>query len=287
MAAWKPRCSALGHYMSCTYRAAFDRAIHEGLLDAGPEVFAAIEEKKASSPYADLGTCIHYHLQAGIGAEFPGPQQLYAPTPEQLANAAELFGGNVVKAALAIRECAVFAAKHMPALAPGQKWKAEVPVRTRHYPGHIDFLCAEAGLIVDLKTTSRPPLHPTIKPSHLVQLLAYVDAIEEANGRPAVPILKQGVMLYVDAQSAGWALPIPVDLHDPGIIEYRNMVRAFAASLCSKNLYKIAHPSIGPACEEWCPYTMLCRDRYKSGTGTMMKPTLPIMKGPFHAAAPA
>ena len=280
---WKPRGSALGHYMACTYRAAFDRALAEGLLEIDPTLVSVIEEKKKSSPYADLGTCIHYHLQAGLGCTFPGKPELYAPTPEQEANAAALFQGNRDKCQNAIRASAVLAAQHLPKLPDTEKWAAEVHVKTRDFTGHIDFLQVNCGLIADLKTTSKPPLSPYVKPAHLIQLLAYADAIEEANGRPEVPILHTGIVLYVDAQNANWAMPIPVDLRSEGMIEYRSQVRAFAASIRSKTLYKIAHPSIGAACEDWCPYTVLCRDRYQSGKGEMLRPTMPTLKGPLHA----
>jgi len=276
---WKPRASALGHYASCLYRAAFDRALAEQALELPAEVATEIEEKKRSSPYADLGTCIHYHLQAGIGATFPAGD--HAPTQEQLINASELFGKDLERTKLAVRNSAIMASQHLPKLPDGEVWEAEVETRTRYVNGHIDLLNRNAGIIVDLKTTSRPPLHPTIKPAHLIQLLTYVDGIEQAAGSPEIPVLKTAMILYVDAQGASWALPISVDLHSEGMIEYRLQARELAKLCASKSLYKVAFPNVGETCNEWCPYTSICRDKYRSPAGEVVRATGPKLKGPL------
>ena len=272
---WRPRASQLGYYMQCSYRAAFDRALYEGILDIPEALAAEVEAKKQSSPYADLGTCIHYHLQAGMGCIFEGKTSDHAPTTEQELNASALFGSDVEKTRLAVRNSAILATQHMPKLPDGMQWQAEVSIRTKHYTGHIDFVCPEAGIIADLKTTSKPPLHPYIKPAHLVQLLAYTAAIEVATGKP----IHTGVVLYVDSTSASWAMPITADLTSPGMLEYKQHVIDAAAGLCSKSLYKIAHPQIGDVCDEWCPYTSLCRDQYRSAKGASVRAAGPRLKG--------
>lgn len=279
---WKPRASQLGAYMQCSYRAAFDRALEEGVLDLPEGTAAAVAEAKASSPYADLGTCIHYHLQAGLGCEWPNkrPATDFAPTPEQLVNASQLFKGDVATTGAAIREAAVRAAAGMPASPDGKPWLAEVGVSLPNYSGHLDFLSQDGSVLVDLKTTSRPPETSAVKPSHLVQVLAYAHAVNHL--RRAITV-RRIYVLYVDSLRASWHLLMDIDPLAPGIVEYSQKVQEYIAFLRSSRLYATAWPAVGHACSEWCPYTSICRDQYRAGTGSLQnKPAAPAMtKGPL------
>lgn len=273
---WLPRASSLGYYMSCSYRAAFDRALHEGVLDLPTDVAAEVQAKKLSSPYADLGTCIHHHMQVGMQCVFP--DLAHAPEPEQYLNAAGLFGGSMDKCQAAIRASAVLGANNMPAAPDGKPWIAELAVKTPHYTGHLDFLSQDGTVLVDLKTTSKPPLYAKCKPAHLVQVLAYAHAVNLACREVRV---RKIVVLYVDSLRASWALPVEIDATDEGIQEYMGHIAAAAKMLASAWLFKVASPSIGDVCEEWCPYTSICRDRYRPVAGTVEKNRTPTMKAPL------
>jgi hypothetical protein len=260
---WKPRSSSLGYYWLCDYRAAFDRALAEGALELPEDIAQAVEAAKASSPYADLGTCIHHHLQAGIGATFPrGAGE--APKVEIEINASKLFRNDLEQTRAAIRASAVRAVPSLPVLAEGVTWMAETVVKTRNYSGHIDLLSSDSEWLVDLKTTSRPPVANRAKFEHLLQVLAY------AHGLSQLP--KRGMILYVDSIAASWALPCLIDFHSDDMMDLGRKVVEYAAYLRSAALYKVATPRLGHVCEEWCPYTTICRDRYRAPTGEAVKP---------------
>ena len=65
---WKPRASALGGYMRCTWRAVQDRKVYEGELPAPIE--------RVSPGNSDLGTCGHFTLQDGMRCLFPKKQMV-------------------------------------------------------------------------------------------------------------------------------------------------------------------------------------------------------------------
>ena len=265
---WRPRASQLGHYMACSYRACYDRAWHEEALELTAEQRAAIEAAKASSPYADLGTCIHHHLQAGIRASFPRGED--PPTPEQRLNASSLVNGNLDRLDQTIRASAVKAAQSLPCQREAGGWEAELSVHVREGSGHIDLLTVDNEWMVDLKTTSKPPVG-RMKPAHLAQVLFYHYALEQDLGRVA----KNICVLYVDSMAGAWAVPVNIDPLSEAMQEYRKHAVEYAGMLATKSLYKLAVPQIGGACEEWCPYVSLCRDRF-----------LPTASGKIQYAAP-
>ena len=71
---WLPRASSLGYYMSCSYRAAFDRALHEGVLDL-PRRFAA---PAGVAVLVDLCRNLTYGRRRG--ADPPGSAGVHART---------------------------------------------------------------------------------------------------------------------------------------------------------------------------------------------------------------
>lgn len=260
MSRWKARASQLGYYMLCDYRAAFDRALKEGLLTLDPDAAAEVEEAKKSSPYADFGTCIHFTLQDGLRCKFPAePNALYAPDPEQWENAARLeqFGGNIDACKVEALRIATMAAKVLPATPDGLPWLAEAALESKYITGHIDFLSQDFTHIVDLKTTARPPAHNRPKPEHLVQLVAYYLLVRDKHG--VCPT--KGTLAYVSSKG-DWTLNIDVDYTTETMQEFIKQVDEYSQHLWSKNLYKAAVPRLGAHCSDgWCPYTAICKNK--------------------------
>lgn len=268
---WKPRGSALGYYAQCSMRALFDRAVHEGSIELTAEELAAVAEARKSSPYADLGTAIHYYTQCRLNATFPGDPDKYIPTPDQLLNAATLFSKDQDKLSGQIKAAAALGAA---AIGPGT-WKAEVKVSRPWVSGHIDLVDETAGVLVDIKTTSRPPVHTTLSPTHLIQTLAYVIAYEEQF--PKLPRINKVRVVYVDSLKASWWTQCEYDPASEAMVEYRGMIVREAKRLRSKTLYVTAQPNFASC--EWCPYTTLCRDRYAVPRGDVHRlPLAPTIK---------
>jgi hypothetical protein len=253
---WRPRASAIGYYASCNYRAAFDRALAEGAADA--EVAGAVAEKEATpSPYADLGTCIHFTLQDGLRCVWgTGTSADHAPTDAQWENAKTLFDPAFDIKAHALK-VATFAAKHLPAPGDGKPWISEVGFEIKDVQGHIDFLSQDGLDLWDLKTTSRKPEHNRIKAPHLAQLITYQILAKTP---------KRGGILYVDSMRAEWAVACPVDFENPYMVEYIEHVRSLLKYLRSPKLYQNAVPQIGATCsDDFCPFVGLCKNRYLPG----------------------
>lgn len=265
--AWKARASTLGNYFSCDYRAAFDRAIDEGLLELPAEVGGEIDQARKSSPYADFGTCAHFHMQDGLRCVFPGEPADFAPTPEEQAGAASLFSGDAASCQSMVREVALLGAKHMPKPPDGQPWFSEHKYSMPDMQGHIDFVSQDSKIIVDLKTASRPPDHNRPKPEHLIQLCAYYLLVQHTT--KATP--EKGYLLYVSS-SATWALLCEIDFTDKEMIEYIEKVASYAKYLRSKRLYEDAIPRIGKHCSDgWCPYKAICKEKILPKPGLMVE----------------
>jgi CRISPR/Cas system-associated exonuclease Cas4 (RecB family) len=276
LSTWRSRASGLGAYLLCDARAAFDRAIEEGLLVLEPVAQATVAEAKKSSPYADFGTCAHFHLQDGLGCRFPADSKLFAPTPDELENAAGLFSGDTAVRDDMIRQVALLAARHMPAAPDGKPWLSEHKYEMPDIQGHIDFVSQDSSVIVDLKTTSRPPDNNRPKPEHIVQLCAYYLLVEHKTGvKP-----KKGVLLYVSSQ-AQWALSCELDFTDQEMLDYIDSIAKYARYLRSKHLYEFATPRIGKHCSDnWCPYRAICKDKVMPPSGTLVEGTTkaPVVK---------
>ena len=273
---WKPRGSALGSYVACSNRAALDRAFYEHLLDLTEDELKAILAARESSPYADLGTCIHFTLQDGLRCKWgKGTRDDHIPDAEQWANAAGLFNKDIERTKAQVFRSATLAGGHLQ----HKKWVAETEVITPFISGHIDFLSEDGEELVDLKTTAKPPLAGKAKPAHLVQVLIYCAALEYLTGK----LPKRVTILYVDSINAAWAYPVHFDLTFEPLVAYMHSLRNFALFLMGPHLYDSAVPSIGAACDDWCPYTGICRDIILSassaGAATTPKPIK--MKGPL------
>jgi len=263
---WRCRASSLGYYFSCGYRAAFDRALAEGLMELEAEAAAEVEANRRSSPQADFGTCTHFHLQDGLRCQFPGPPADYAPEPEQRTNAARMWNGSAEECDAQIRTCATLAARHMPATPDGRPWLAESEWEWgRYLQGHIDFLSPCYKQIIDLKTTGRPPPGNKVKPAHLIQLIGYRQMVGLKTG--VYPT--KGIVLYVSSRS-DWVLPVNVDFTTEPMEEFVVHVMNYLKYLRSPNLFKFAVPNPGDHCsDEWCPYKTACKNRIIPPPGTM------------------
>jgi hypothetical protein len=246
----------MGYYFSCDYRAALDRAVHEGIADeAATKLFTG--KQGSSSPNADLGTCIHFTMQDGMGCSFGKADA--EPTPAQWANASQLFGFDLNLTKQAAFKAATLAASHLPKTHDGKPWRAEVRASNRFTQGTIDFLSEDGSQLWDLKTTSKPVLGGHIKAPHLYQLITYRWLLKSRYGKMPT----HGGVLYVDALNAKWALPISLDFTTPAFQELTEHVEGYTKFLRSNRLYQTAVPRMGPHCgDDWCPYTSICKQKF-------------------------
>lgn len=258
---WRPRASSSGYYWACSQRAAFDRGISEGVVEPG------IKDEDTAKPHAALGTVIHFRLQSGVRAVFPGPEKDFAPTEEEYAAAATLFGGDRDRLMEAVDASARAALVHLPKLPPGVHWLAELAVDAGPSvpPGHIDFLASDHSIGVDLKTTSRKVTR--MKRAALIQTAAYALAAECNWWR----------VLYVDSLTASWATPIDIDFTKD---EHRLMLEQLPKLVDywrGDTLYDTAFPGpLDDTCgDNFCPYTRVCRDAIVPKAAPSKRDTLP------------
>jgi len=258
MSKWKPRASGMGSYLACNYRAAFDRAIHEGLFTLEKEAKAEIAGKKVSSPYAAFGTWAHFYLQDALRCEFDGGREKHLPTDEDKQGAAALHGGDLAATESAVRHVATNAAKHMPLPRDGRPWRAETACSARYLQGHLDFLSQDFLDIVDLKTASRKPPGDRPKPEHIAQVCgAYPALVHEQFG--VWP--ERAHILYVGSDGL-WAMLVTIDLQTEERKQYIQQTIDYCNFLRSKTFMGIAMPNLGSHCSDmWCPYTSLCKNK--------------------------
>lgn len=282
---WTPRGSAIGNYFACSMRAMLDRLMYEQPEIFAPEDLSVVEGRKASSPYADLGTVIHYHAQTKLKAEFSAGA--HEPTAEQLANAAQVFKGNESARDMAISKASDALARIIGPDPDGRRWIAEPSLKRPWITGHIDLLSSDGTELVDIKTTSKPPYYTHLPPTHVLQTLAYVQALSETGIH-----VKRVRIVSIASQSVDWYMDSPYDPTTEAMMQLRSDLVAFATRLRSKKLFEPGNavPNIGDACENWCPYTHMCRDRYAVAKGDKKPvdaPVAPIKKAnPFGALMP-
>jgi hypothetical protein len=256
---WTPRSSSIGNYFACTQRAAFDRAIHQGLITI-EEI--GLEEGCQDTKYADFGSLCHLAWQQKMNAIFHSPLPTDAEIQRMLAAAAPL----TPDVAAAVEATASAAVAAMAPLAGGTAgWRAEVQLKPRKLPltGHIDLYDMQRGILVDLKTTSRKPDHNRPKPAHLYQVCAY-SLLLKAEGLKAT----KGYLLYVESVRARWAVLCEIDMTTPAWAEFESQMLSYLKFLKSATLFKLARPNIGAHCQnQFCPYVAACRDHYLPGPG--------------------
>lgn len=238
----------MGYYMACDYRAAFDRAVHEGkfVLDDDAE--------DRPKPYADFGTMAHWIMQSMMGCVFPsGDAKNHMFDQAQWDCAAKLFDNDLDTTLIKAREVALLGIDQMPKTPDGLPWLAETHLENPHNSGHIDFLSQDHATIVDLKTTSKKPPYGRIKPEHLVQQVVY----GLLTGKT-----ERCYVLYVSSRGDWVMLSKPFMFTTPEGQWFTNHVREFSAYLNGDELYQRAFPrlSLSGCYESFCPYTHVCRD---------------------------
>lgn len=261
---WRPRSSSFGAYVSCDFRAAFDRLIDEGKLEAQPQEMSA---------YADFGTCCHYKLQTSVGCEFPDGN--HAPTAEQRAVAAGLHAdGKLDEMIERVAHCARAA---LPISPDNKPWLAETEFKLPVVSGHIDFLSQDYTVIGDLKTTSRKPDHQRPKPEHLWQIACYAVGVE---GKFKVKPTSAWI-LYADSLRAQWAMLVNIDLTTDAMQEMQAHVREYSKYLRGKRLYAMARPRMGMHCSgAFCPHVARCKDRFVPGPSPILEAPAPVATAP-------
>lgn len=248
LSAWRPRASSSGYYWLCSQRAAYDRAVSEGLVDS------SLRDDQGPKAYAALGTLIHFRLQSGMRAKFPGPERDFAPTEDERAQALTLFGGDPGRLDKAVDGAARAALAHVPKLPEGVHWLAEPTVDGGPLvpPGHIDLIASDRSIIVDLKTTTKKPTK--MKRAALIQLGSYCLSTG----------VKVARAIYVDSVGGGsWCTPIDVDFSDGKEASLiLDMIPKLVAYWRGPTLYDTAYPGpMDDSCgDDFCPYTKVCRD---------------------------
>jgi CRISPR/Cas system-associated exonuclease Cas4 (RecB family) len=267
---WRPRASSLGYYAACDARALWDRE-HALELEA-----LGLEEEREHKPAADLGTVEHFLLQDGVRAKFPGDPREYAPDRDTVECAASLFGGDEEEMFRIARKTVTAAAPCLPVLPDKIGWRAEVEITTALLSGHIDFLSSDRAVIVDLKTTSRPPENKQIKREHLIQMYAYYLLVR--NTCKVAPL--RGVVIYVDSRGGSWTLPIHIDFTTHEAEAFAGVVQDYIRYLRSRSLEKFAFPRLSTKCKDlFCPYFGDCHKLFVPPPGTMSeKPEAPTIR---------
>jgi hypothetical protein len=266
---WRPRSSSMGYYVECDYRAAFDRAIDEGLLEVTAEERS---ELKQGNKFTDFGTVCHFYLMDGTGCQFPGPSAEYAPTKEEEQMAAGMTGGDVELMRQKARQVATLAAAHLPKTPTGAPWLSEIPFGKEvgsplPFSGTLDFLSPCFTELGDLKTTSRPPDKMRIKTPHLIQITAYAWLVRAVTGT----LPKRGWILYVSSKG-DWVIPaIPVNFEAMG--DFIDMVAAQVAYWRGPNLYASAMPRmLDERCgDHFCNHEQRCREKIRPAAGRLVE----------------
>lgn len=260
MVKWRPRASSLGYYAACDARALWDRTQWE----AGD----ADEDKDDFRPPADLGTVEHFLLQDGMRCSFPGPPSEFAPSEARQASAAELFGGDETEMLRIARKTVVKASSLMPESTG--TWRAETEIKAPFLTGHIDFLSPDSRVLVDLKTTSRPPEGRRVKREHLVQMYAYYLLIRWKYKAPP----ERGYVLYIDSRGGSWGMLVTVDFTTADAVGYADWLYDYIKYLRSAQLKRGAFPRLSTKCKDlFCPYFHDCH-------GSIVPPSGPMSEAP-------
>lgn len=244
---WRPRSSKVGGYFSCSARVAYDR-------------FSPAESDEAS-PYADLGTLIHWRLMShAMNLKFPDGKE--PPTSNQLSNAETLFSSPSA-CEERIAAVAAYAAERVPPTPAGHEWLAETHYETDVLTGSIDFISSDGSVIGDLKTTSKPPPGGKLKPAHLYQLMCYAILAESAGAKP-----REAWVLYIGSlKDFDCLVKFPLDT--VGTLKLKDDIRRSIDFWRDEAaLRKYAARNIGPHCrDDFCPHRARCCDLISPAPG--------------------
>lgn len=239
------RASYLPRYLACSMSRTFDQMADEGRLTD--------QRKFDNSPYAALGTCIHWSIQQGMGCEFPHDPE--PPTDEDRRLARELVKDEEAAGAKALK----LVRPILDSLAPGV-WKAECEEKCsrRKISGHADLMSEDGTVLVDIKTTARRPTKARPKASNLPQMFQYKELF---------PDLQRAYLLYVHSIEQKWAILSPaLEFDSPALRVYASMIRTRREEMQAPGFRGVPNLS---ACDEYfCPWRNICRDEVVPGPGT-------------------
>jgi len=306
---WKPRCSSLGAYSNCLWRAAQDRLVAMGELPPPPP--------QESTANASLGTCGHFTLQDGLRCEFPKkwlnvnldefadyldkaeasktfdrnnclPDQL-----ELLDLADEYFAGDLFEAHAAL-------AKGDPRCY--QPTKAEWEDAAKLWNGNLDHTRERVRATASLAAARVPPLpngetwlaeeefendftsgHTDFRRrdnSVLGDLKTTgkppkggwmkPDHLMQVTGYHLLTGAPRAWVLYVDSLRAAWVNVVWIDYTTDAMKFYAEQVEAFCRFLMSDKLLDVCFPNIGDHCvTSWCKYRHECYSRIMPPPGSL------------------
>lgn len=253
---WKTRTSSLGYYNSCELRAVLDRMISNGQikLDA-----LGIEEQARHGPYTSFGTLVHAAWQRGLNAQFDptSADNEDLSDAEHMAHVVGNMGcATAADVAEAVARTVEAAIKHTKTICGLEHWKAETNVKTDILTGHIDLLSTGHGLLIDLKTASRKPMHNRPKPIHVMQMLGYYILLRRAG----LPVPVKGSLLYVESVKARWTINCEIDYTNKHVLDEINKLERLCERLLAVRL-EDANYHFGEHCRtSYCPYAKSCYD---------------------------
>lgn len=262
---WNARTSSLGGYAACSFRAWLDHGLATGRLD--PKQWGVRRDQDGSNPPADYGTCCHWTIQSSLRACFKPDKKWNDFThtgwdepealrqkyrPEVWASGCSLHRDEATATAI-MHRMAVDCRRLLPR-PDARGWVAEacfdVPGLLN---GHIDLITDDWEDIVDIKTTGSKPPKGRIKASHVWQLYGYALGTLRATG--TMP--KRAWILYLHSRGEWSFRSKPVEFQPHMLAMLTNRLRIYADWY---ELSRTAAPSFGAACEDFCPYTRVCRD---------------------------
>jgi hypothetical protein len=278
-------------------RAMFDRMVAEGHL---PEEYAI---RRDSAPAA-FGDVIHYRFQTGVNATFPknkkpsekeieevaehgwtrqvicdllaaGDPLAYSPSPKTEKLAADMFGGDVERMRTMANNICLRGFPHLPKLAEGDSWLAEVYVKTPNWTGHADLVSKSGSYLVDIKSSSKAQLYATKE---------YGNCLREAFAQTCLYNSKlkcENVgILYLDTKQP-FARYSPV-IQTPELLAYADTLNFYCGVMRSSAFQKMAIPQLlDHRCgSQWCPFVGICRDKIRPHEGPVQgSDTLPTGQG--------
>jgi len=293
---WKPRASALGGYMRCTWRAVQDRKVYEGELP--------IPEERPSPGNSDLGTCGHFTLQDGLRCLFPKRQLVrdidaflmdldqrdalgqdydLAGDEQHLVDiACEFFGGDVgaaygaflagdsrcyqprlvdwkLAAKLFNNDLALTqtVVRATATLAAG---KMPVPADGQPYLAEEEWENEYVTGHTDFRTQDGVcvgDLKTTGKPPKGGWMNP--DHLPQMAAYHLLTGCQRVWVLYVDSLKAKWANVVWVDFTKPEMQFYAEQVADFCRFIMGPDVLKHTYPVVGDHCTRtWCRHTVDC-----------------------------
>jgi len=222
---WRARCSSLGYYSECWYRALLDKANYE----------TGDAEKREPNIYMAFGTYMHWRIQTALGCVVPEPD----PTEMAIANA--IIEDHDRVANVEHRACKLLKEFSKDYIAE-EAWEDE------YLTGHTDLRSRGRNAIIDIKVVSKLPSGGRIDSKHYWQLLGY----HLLSGAQDLRIA------YVSSTGDFASLSDPVDLAAASFD--LNALRVRLAALQTNSVQGIFRTPGGHCSSMSCPHLASCRD---------------------------